>query len=201
MTSSLTLIVAATVSNGIGHNGGLPWKLPREMAYFKRITTGAAASMYNEVIMGRNTWESIPPRFRPLAGRVNVVLSSRDMELPTSKHPGTSVVHVKAIEELKHVRTGVDVDKRFLIGGAQLYSHMLTAGLVDRILLTRVLSPAFEECDVKLSELGRLTELGWKQAEHESLEAWVGGSVPAGIQEENGVQYEFQMWERDVNEA
>ncbi|KZV95636.1 hypothetical protein EXIGLDRAFT_735037 [Exidia glandulosa HHB12029] len=78
---SLTLIVAATTSNGIGHSGKLPWKLAREMAYFKRVTSGAPTGSRNVVLMGRNTWESIPPRFRPLAERINVVLSTRDAEL------------------------------------------------------------------------------------------------------------------------
>ena len=81
MAQSLTLIVAATVSNGIGHNGGLPWKLSREMAYFKRVTSAAPSGKHNLVLMGRNTWESIPTKFRPLVGRLNVVLSSRDLAM------------------------------------------------------------------------------------------------------------------------
>jgi dihydrofolate reductase len=80
-SSSLTLIVAATVTHGIGRDGALPWKLSREMAYFKRVTSTAPEGLRNSVIMGRNTWESIPRKFRPLAGRVNVVLSSRELEM------------------------------------------------------------------------------------------------------------------------
>jgi dihydrofolate reductase len=84
----LTLIVACSPANGIGKAGGLPWRLKREMAYFKKVTMtpGAIASngssstsdsqpYKNAVIMGRNTWESIPPKFRPLAGRINLVIS------------------------------------------------------------------------------------------------------------------------------
>jgi hypothetical protein len=73
------VVVAATVTGGIGLGGKLPWSLPTDMAAFKRITTtlpaGAAAGVRNAVIMGRRTWLSIPPRFRPLPGRLNVVLS------------------------------------------------------------------------------------------------------------------------------
>jgi dihydrofolate reductase len=84
----LTLIAAVTPSNGLGLAGGLPWSLPREMAHFRRATshvpeaeseasgsTDAEQPRLNAVIMGRNTWESIPPRFRPLKGRINVVVS------------------------------------------------------------------------------------------------------------------------------
>ena len=79
---------------GIGAAGGLPWSLPGDMAYFKALTSttrgsggkgataaaaaapgSAAAAAVNAVIMGRRTWESIPERFRPLAGRLNVVLT------------------------------------------------------------------------------------------------------------------------------
>lgn len=76
--SRLTLIVAATKTNGIGQNGGLPWRLPKEMSYFARATTTAPEGRINAVIMGRNTWESIPKKFRPLKDRVNVVLTGKE---------------------------------------------------------------------------------------------------------------------------
>jgi dihydrofolate reductase len=75
--SRLTLVVAATPTHGIGKSGGLPWRLPKEMAFFARATTSAPAGAQNAVIMGRNTWESIPRRFRPLPKRANVVLTRR----------------------------------------------------------------------------------------------------------------------------
>jgi dihydrofolate reductase len=93
---SVTLIVAATMNNGIGSSGRLPWRLPREMAYFAKVTTTVPEtapseneethqvenmSGKNAVIMGRSTWESIPQAFRPLKGRVNVVLSRNDIKL------------------------------------------------------------------------------------------------------------------------
>ena len=73
--SRLTLIVAATLENGIGQNGGLPWHLPKDMAYFAKATSNAPEGKKNAVVMGRNTWESIPMKFRPLKDRVNVVIS------------------------------------------------------------------------------------------------------------------------------
>ena len=81
--SRVTLIVAATTNNGIGHAGKLPWRLPQEMQYFAKVTSGKDTAQdvggeknkKNAVIMGRATWESIPQRFRPLPGRLNVVVS------------------------------------------------------------------------------------------------------------------------------
>ena len=90
---ALTLIVAATRTMGIGRDGALPWpSLKQEMAYFARVTqrpppppaSSISSSheadlklvpLINAVIMGRKTWESIPAKFRPLKGRVNVVVT------------------------------------------------------------------------------------------------------------------------------
>lgn len=81
----LTIIAAVTRKNGLGVNGTLPWKLPKEMGHFRKATsaTGTSRSEFsdasgpsmNAVIMGRKTWESIPPKFRPLKGRINVIIS------------------------------------------------------------------------------------------------------------------------------
>lgn len=89
----LTLIAALTRSNGLGVNGTLPWRLPKEMAHFRKATSslrdqsqtqaggsstdgkGRSVERKNAVVMGRKTWESIPPKFRPLKDRINVVIS------------------------------------------------------------------------------------------------------------------------------
>jgi dihydrofolate reductase len=63
-------MIFARAANGvIGHNNAMPWHLPEDMARFKRLTTG------RPVIMGRKTWDSLSPKFRPLPGRTNVVIT------------------------------------------------------------------------------------------------------------------------------
>ena len=63
-------LVAAVARNGvIGRDGGLPWRLPEDMAHFREVTIG------HPVVMGRRTWESLPDRFRPLPERRNVVVT------------------------------------------------------------------------------------------------------------------------------
>jgi len=66
---SVALIWAQSSSGVIGRDGGIPWRLPEDMARFKELTMG------HTVVMGRRTWESLPAAFRPLPGRRNVVLS------------------------------------------------------------------------------------------------------------------------------
>jgi len=74
------VVVAATEkSKGIGKEGRLPWRIKEEMEHFKQTTLQTTEEgVQNAVIMGKNTWLSIPKKYRPLAGRLNVVLSRNE---------------------------------------------------------------------------------------------------------------------------
>ena len=79
------VVVAATPEWGIGAGGTLPWRLPGDMAFFKALTTKTRGQgAVNAVILGRSTWDSLPPKFRPLPGRLNVVVSSSGKLQPHS---------------------------------------------------------------------------------------------------------------------
>ncbi|KIJ21775.1 hypothetical protein PAXINDRAFT_123931 [Paxillus involutus ATCC 200175] len=197
--SRLTLIVAATTKNGIGQNGTMPWHIPKDLAYFSQVTTKAPANQMNVVFMGRTTWESIPLKFRPLKNRINAVLSrNNDYELfPEGKKPLTHM--------FSDVKTAVDtlasqdnVHRLFIIGGTSLYQEALRPShcammQADCILLTRLYAPEFE-CDVFFPDV--LGGAEWRRASHEEHSAWVGFGVPEGIQQERGVEFEYQMWVR-----
>ncbi|KZO95045.1 hypothetical protein CALVIDRAFT_500736 [Calocera viscosa TUFC12733] len=213
----LTMIVAATRANGIGlsRTNALPWRLPKEMAYFARVTTAAPEGKINAVVMGRNTWESIPERFRPLKGRWNVVLSSREMpqlaDIPNA-------IHLASLSDLVLNHPSQPLHRIFIIGGASLYKSVASHPSLNRLLITRILSPAYEDCDVSFpsildssppisteheivkknfaSDGGQAKEEGkrWSLASHDELQTWVGAEVPVGVQEEKGTTYEFQMW-------
>ena len=101
------LVWAQAANRVIGRDGVIPWHLPEDMAHFRSLTDGAT------VIMGRRTWESLPPRFRPLPGRRNVVLT-RSRDWPAD---AATVAHSLS-EALADVRTG-DV---WVIGGAAVYA-------------------------------------------------------------------------------
>ncbi|WP_327309180.1 dihydrofolate reductase [Streptomyces sp. NBC_01298] len=66
---SVGLIWAQSSAGVIGADNGIPWRLPEDMAHFKATTLG------HPVVMGRKTWDSLPVRFRPLAGRRNIVVT------------------------------------------------------------------------------------------------------------------------------
>ena len=63
------MIWAQSTSGTIGRAGRIPWRVPEDMAHFKEVTTG------HTVIMGRKTWDSLPPKFRPLSNRRNIVVT------------------------------------------------------------------------------------------------------------------------------
>ena len=88
---SFAAVVAADEEWGIGRDGDLAWRLPGDMRWFRELTIGKPPEgVQNTVIMGRKTWDSIPPRYRPLPGRHNVVVS-RNPEL--SLPEGVTLVH------------------------------------------------------------------------------------------------------------
>ncbi|KAK4686853.1 dihydrofolate reductase, partial [Tremellales sp. Uapishka_1] len=180
---SMTAIVAATLTNGIGLNGTLPWRLPGEMKYFAR---GEDASHSNAVIMGRKTWDGIPPKFRPLKSRHNVVISRNGVDVTdcpnTTAHSSVS----SALTSLP-----ASIHRIFLIGGSQLYSLALTPpSLVDRVLLTRIIDEF--SCDTFLDDFTSRKE--WHRSTHAELCEWVGWAVPEGEVEEKGVRYRYEMW-------
>ena len=118
-TPRITLILARARNGVIGAKGGLPWRLPEDLAFFKRTTMG------HPIVMGRKTWESIG---RPLPGRRSVVVT-RDRSFAAA---GAEVVH--SLDEA--VVLCSDSDEIFVIGGAQLYAEALPRA--DRLLLTEI---------------------------------------------------------------
>ena len=100
------LIWAQAANRVIGRDNGIPWHIPEDLKHFREVTAGST------VVMGRRTWESLPPRFRPLPGRRNVVLTRS----ATWAHEGAEVVH-----ELADALHG-DV---WVMGGADVYAAAL----------------------------------------------------------------------------
>ena len=105
----VNLIYARSANGVIGNNNALPWHLPEDMAHFKRLTTGWP------VIMGRKTWDSLPPRFRPLPGRSNVVVTRQTQWAAQGALVAASMPDALTLcEASKQV---------WVIGGAQIYQQ------------------------------------------------------------------------------
>lgn len=115
----LSLIVAYAQNNVIGRDNTLPWKLPSDLAHFKRTTLG------HPIIMGRKTWESLG---RPLPGRRNIVISRN----PRYEAPGAQCVNTLALA----IEAVQDAEQAFVIGGAQIYQEALP--FAQQVIATEV---------------------------------------------------------------
>ncbi len=122
----LNLILARAANGVIGIKGALPWHLQEDMAHFKRMTLGCP------VIMGRKTWDSLPPKFRPLPGRTNVVITRQ----PLWHDSGAQTAH--NISEAVKICGQLDPKPEhvWVIGGAQIYAEALP--LAHRIVVTEI---------------------------------------------------------------
>ncbi|WP_459615725.1 dihydrofolate reductase [Bordetella sp. 2513F-2] len=117
---TLTLIVAYAGNRAIGRDNALPWKLPGDLAHFKRSTLG------HPIIMGRKTWESLG---RPLPGRSNIVITR------SSGYRADGAAVAPTLDAALAV-CPPDAGEIFVIGGAQIYALALPRA--DRILATEV---------------------------------------------------------------
>jgi dihydrofolate reductase len=115
----ISLVVAMDRNGVIGRDNRLPWRLPDELAHFKRVTLG------RPVVMGRRTWESLG---KALPGRKNIVVSRQ----PGLAAPGAEVVH--SLEEAWRAADGAE--EACVIGGTMLFAETLPAA--DVIHLTQV---------------------------------------------------------------
>jgi dihydrofolate reductase len=114
----INVAIAITGNGGIGLKGGLPWPhLKTDMALFSKRTTGAGN---NAVLMGKNTWLSIPEGRRPLKNRTNIIISS-SLPASTSCHIFSSIY-----DALTHCEAA-KYDELWIIGGSRIYNEFLHA--------------------------------------------------------------------------
>lgn len=141
----LGLIYARARNGVIGKDGVMPWHLPEDLAHFKRTTAGCP------VIMGRRTWESLPPRFRPLPGRSNIVVTRQ----PDWHADGAT--RAASLDEALRLCAGAP--QAWVIGGAQIYA--LALPLADTVVAT--------ELDVNVEGDTHAPVLGseWREAARE----------------------------------
>lgn len=189
------------------------------MGYFARVTKrttptsisegDAAGEMatkrqrVNAVVMGRKTWDSIPEKFQPLKGRVNVVVTRSvdafKAQLPSKTQaddvegPLVAGSVSDALAQLQGSRDGVEVDKVMVIGGASIYEQALQLKEARHVLLTKIQEEY--ECDTFFKE--DLDGPKWSKASREELKDFTGEEFEDGTEiEEKGVKFEFCLYNR-----
>ena len=118
----INLIYARAANGVIGKDGVMPWHLPEDLAHFKQLTYG------RPVIMGRKTWDSLPPRFRPLPGRSNIVITRQ------SDWQAEGAQRADSLEDA--LRLARPAPELWIIGGAQIYA--LAEPLANRAEVTEI---------------------------------------------------------------
>ncbi|KAL0267692.1 UNVERIFIED_CONTAM: hypothetical protein PYX00_009887 [Menopon gallinae] len=185
MVLKFNLILAISENNGIGYKGSLPWNLRKELSYFSRMTKETNdPNKKNAVVMGRLTWESMPDNRKPLPGRYNIVLSSKKMELKDG------AIHCFSLEDAIKILSSKpyadDLETAWIIGGAKVYEKAVENDYCHRIYLTKVLREF--PCDVFVNL--KLNNGVFKEVDDPK--------VPKELQEENGIQYKFLVYERMI---
>ena len=133
----------------IGADGGLPWNLPEDLRAFRARTMGGV------VVMGRNTWDSLPARFRPLPGRTNVVLTSRPFD--------GEAVAVASVQEVLDRYPDI-----WVIGGASVYKAFLPHA--TRLVRTDI------DADFVGDTWAPLVPDGWTLASRTPQQGWTRSS-------------------------
>uniref|UniRef100_A0A1B6L256 dihydrofolate reductase n=1 Tax=Graphocephala atropunctata TaxID=36148 RepID=A0A1B6L256_9HEMI len=154
----------------------------KEMAHFTKMTTLSIESgKHNAVIMGRKTWESIPEKFRPLKGRTNIVLSrsgdvkfSSDVVLCNSFQEALAVLDQSPLVET--------VGNVWIIGGSSVYEEAMKNEKCHRIYVTWIKKDF--DCDTFFPKIP------------DTFQEAMDENIPVGIQEENGIEYEYKVYEK-----
>ncbi|KAL8825106.1 MAG: hypothetical protein Q9170_007927 [Blastenia crenularia] len=225
----LTLIVASTPSLGIGLRGTFPWPpIKSDLQFFARVTKHPPPSiisptssksqpepneagtkpMRNAVIMGRKTYDSIPPKFRPLKDRYNVVITRSpdqfsDLNQGANNNGVIAVSSIPSGLQQLRARHGDLLGRVFVIGGAEIYKQALEMRECERVLWTRL--GREWECDTYFPdgvvgdgvEEGEERQNGWRRRTRRELEEWVAEEGVGGLKKEGEVEFEVSMWERE----
>ncbi|KAK6543781.1 dihydrofolate reductase [Orbilia ellipsospora] len=236
----ITLVVASTpaptLAIGKSLTNNMPWpRLPSEMSYFARVTrrvpphpTTATHKYANAVIMGRKTWESLPPKYRPLPGRINVIVSRNsstrsgsgkgvgggefwvgDIEegvgLLRQKFPPPSSSSSSEGKEDEVAGLSLQLHQIFIIGGSQIYKLAMdlpkdSAAYPTRILHTTVLSPDYSNEEGVDVFFPPIDEGEWRKSGVERLVEVTGEeqATVEDVKKEEGVEFEFGLWERST---
>lgn len=160
------LILARAANGVIGADGTIPWHLPEDMAHFKQQTAGAP------VIMGRKTWDSLPPRFRPLPGRQNIVVTRQ------AGWQAQGARRVASLREALSLCAQLRSADAWVIGGAQIYAE--AEPLAQRAVVTEIARDYEGDAHAPV-----LDPASWREVRRESH-----------VSAKEGLGYSFVTYER-----
>lgn len=163
--TSVGLVWAEAHDGVIGADGGMPWHVPEDLAHFRAVTAS------HDVIMGRRTWESLPPRFRPLPGRRNIVVTR------STEWAAEGADCAASLGDALRLSAG---DEVWVIGGGMLYAEAV--GIADVLEVTRL--------DLAVDGDTRAPSTdGWRRVTADPVEGWHTSR--------SGIRYRFETYRRE----
>ncbi|CCF55811.1 hypothetical protein KAFR_0A03760 [Kazachstania africana CBS 2517] len=203
----VSIVAALLPDMGIGFQQSLPWRLSKEMKYFREVTSSTFdGGKQNAVIMGRKTWESIPSRFRPLPNRINVVLSRsfengqmKQVSLDENKTYFQSSSLQRSIDSLMSLM-GEKLERIYIIGGSEIYNHAFD--VIDHVLITKL-----EPVDTVRPKMDTFLDVAKLNDSFQEMNQNLADFLPpnvtlpkphnqAYIENENGYKFEFSLYSR-----
>jgi len=122
----INIIVATSTNYGIGYDNNMCWNIPEELKNFKKITCNVNdKTKKNCVIMGKNTWDSLPKK--PLANRINIIISKNNYDIINNEYDNCEDIKIfKNLDDVfEYVNNSDIIESAFIIGGALLYNECL----------------------------------------------------------------------------
>jgi len=151
---SVALVWAQARGGVIGAEGVIPWHVPEDSRRFRELTTGGA------VIMGRKTWDSLPPRFRPLPDRRNIVVT-RD-----ETWHADGATRAASLDDAFVLAEGPQRSQpAWVIGGAEVYA--MAIAVADTLEVTEI------DVDVEGDAFAPAVDDGWTIAAREPADGWL----------------------------
>jgi dihydrofolate reductase len=198
------VVAMCTLNNGIGLNGTLPWRIPRDLKFFAHVTKYTKdKTRRNALIIGRKTWFSIPKQARPLPGRINIIISntiSSKSELDCNSLAKEDDIFIEksfndAIEFINNELRD-KVESIFIVGGSQIYKEAFVHNDFDTLFLTRVNThfdcDTYLEPDNFLKSFERINDINQVDAE------LINGFELNKTLTESNVEYVFEIYHKKV---
>ncbi|KAH8251547.1 hypothetical protein KR038_000976 [Drosophila bunnanda] len=176
------LMVAVGENFGIGLKGDLPWHIRSELKYFSRTTKRTNdPGKRNAVIMGKKTYFGVPESKRPLPERLNIVLSTT---MQPADLPADVVLRPSLEEAMHYLETEAkQIENVWIVGGSGVYAEAMASARCHKLYITKVQGKF--ECDTFFPAI--------PDGFHEvALDA----GTPEGLQEENGIKFEYKVLEK-----
>ncbi|PVU85370.1 hypothetical protein BB561_005863 [Smittium simulii] len=212
LPSPINIVAAIDQNYGIGLDNDIPWYIPEDLVYFNKLTkTGinvpqsdiANSESDNSMsvcIMGRKTWESLPDKYRPLPGRFNIILSSKQnlIDLNNTRYKNVRIASsikqaISLVHEINQSTTSIKLGSVFIVGGSNIYEQALLEPRY-RLFITHVKNPSKKNCTVFFPQF--LNRDGINQKHFNDLKSLLYFDIePGKLVSKSGIEYEFTLYQ------